>query len=269
MASPPTDAIFSGSIAALYQSCLGPLLFEPYADDLARRLADVGPGRILETAAGTGIVTGALLDRLPRAEIVATDLNPAMLEVAAGRLGSPRLTIRQADAQQLPFPDESFDAVACQFGLMFFPDRPAACAEARRVLRPGGRLIFNVWDRIDRNPVTAVVAKAVADCFPDDPPNFFERTPFGLHDRAAIEAELSAAGFGGIVAETVEKRSCRPAREAAIGLCHGTPLRSEIEARDASRLDEVTDAAAAALAGFGDVEGVDAPMSAHVFVATR
>src|SRR6185503_7272248 len=121
------------------------------------------------------------------------------------RLSSWRVAFQPADAQHLPFDDSSFDALVCQFGVMFFPDRVAAFAEARRVLKPGGRFLFNVWDRLDRNPVSAAAAGAVAALFPDDPPDFFDRIPFGFHDKAPIEADLRAAGFTDIAAETVEK----------------------------------------------------------------
>ena len=258
------DSVFSGSIPTLYHRLLGPLLFEPYAWDLARRAGALQPARILETAAGTGIVTGTLMREAPKAEIVATDLNQAMLDIAAGRLMSWRVQFQAADAQQLPFEDGSFDAIVCQFGAMFFPDRSAAYREARRVLKPGGRFLFNVWDRIDRNPVTAAVAGAVAALFPDDPPGFFERVPFGYHDRQQIEADLSAAGFADIAVDTVEKTSRVAARDAAIGLCQGSPLRAEIEARAPAGLEAATDAAAAALTRF---DGREAPMSAHVFSA--
>jgi ubiquinone/menaquinone biosynthesis C-methylase UbiE len=257
-----SDAVFAGSIPALYDVLLGPLKFAPYARDLAQRAAALDPRRILETAAGTGLVTGALLDAAPAAEIVATDLNPAMLELAAGRIRSRRADFRQADAQSLPFADASFDAVVCQFGVMFFPDRIAAYREAKRVLKPGGRFLFNVWDRIEHNPVTAAAANAVAALFPADPPSFFARVPFGYHDREKIEADLRAAGFTGIAAETVAKTSRVAARDAAKGLCEGTPLRAEIEARGS--LEAAVAAAAAALA---PLDGRDAPMSAHVFSA--
>jgi ubiquinone/menaquinone biosynthesis C-methylase UbiE len=257
-----TDAVFAGSIPALYDRLLGPLLFEPYARDIAARTAALRPGRILETAAGTGIVTAALLDSAPESEIVATDLNQAMLEVAAGAIPSGRVTFQQADAQALPFADCSFDAVVCQFGAMFFPDRIAAYREARRVLKPGGRFLFNVWDRLDRNPASAAAAAAVAALFADDPPSFLDRVPFGYHDTARIETDLRAAGFTDIAAETVAMASRVDAGDAAVGLCQGTPLRAEIEARGS--LDEATAAAAAALAPF---DGVDSPMSAHVFSA--
>lgn len=259
-----TDALFAGAIPTLYHEWLGPLLFEPFAWDLAERAGALAPKRILETAAGTGIVTGALLRKAPGAEIVATDLNQAMLDVAAARLDSWRIAFQAADAQSLPFEDASFDAVVCQFGVMFFPDRTAAYREARRVLKPGGRFLFNVWDRLDRNPVSAAVAGAVAALFPDDPPSFLDRVPFGYHDRTRIEADLREAGFGEIASDTVEKTSIVAARDAATGLCQGSPLRAEIEARAPSGLPAATDAAAAALVRF---DGREATMSAHVFSA--
>jgi len=261
-----SDTAFAGSIPQYYDRCLGPFLFEPYAADLAERSAALRPGRILETAAGTGIVTAALAGALPEAEIVATDLNPDMLRVAEGKLDSERVTFAPADAQALPYPDGGFDLVVCQFGAMFFPDRVAAYREARRVLRPGGTFLFNVWDRLEANPASQAVAEAVAALFPDDPPSFIGRVPFGYHDKARIEADLRSAGFAEVEAETVAKRSRGDARGLAPGLCQGSPLRAEIEARAPDRLDEATEAAVAALIrNHGDP--VDAAMSAHVFAA--
>lgn len=260
-----TDSDFSDSIAGLYDRLLGPLLFRPYAEDLARRVAAAAPAAILETAAGTGIVTEAIARAVPDATLVATDLNQAMLDVAASRIAAPRVTFRQADAMALPFPDRSFDLVACQFGVMFFPDRVHAYGEALRVLRPGGQLLFNSWDRIEANPASDLLARAVASLFPDDPPDFLARVPFGYHDRGAIEADLRAAGFRAIESETVAMRSRGSARETAIGLCQGSPLRAEIEARGS--LEEATDAAEAALQVLVGPDGLDAPMSAHVFSA--
>jgi SAM-dependent methyltransferase len=261
------DSNFSSSIAALYDRLLGPMLFRPYAEDLARRVAAARPGAILETAAGTGIVTEAILRAVPAGTVVATDLNQAMLDQAAARIVSPRLSFRQADALALPFPDASFDLVACQFGAMFFPDRVLGFGEARRVLRPGGMFLFSVWDRIEANPATDLTARAVASLFPADPPDFFARVPFGYHDKAWVEADLRAAGFVRIEAETVTLRSrLGSAREAAEGLCLGTPLRSEIEARGS--LEAATEAAAAALAPLVGPDGLDAPMSAHLFGAS-
>ena len=263
-----SDTIFTGSIPATYDRYLGPLLFEPYARDLARRVAALEPRTILETAAGTGIVTAAIHSQLPDAEIVATDLNPDMLEVAAAKADAPNVVLRKADAQQLPFPDASFDAVACQFGVMFFPDRIGAYREARRVLRPNGRFLFNVWNRLEDNPISGSIARLLAELFPDDPPEFLARTPFGYHDLTRIEADLREAGFSEIATETVTKTSRAPsARHAAVGICQGSPMHAEIEARAPGRIEEITEAAAESLARFGGEDGIEAPMSAHVISA--
>ena len=205
-----SDTLFTGSIPATYDRYLGPLLFEPYARDLAQRVAALEPRRILETAAGTGIVTAAIHYQLPDAEIVATDLNPDMLEIAAAKADAPNIVLRKADAQQLPFPDASFDAIVCQFGVMFFPDRIGAYREARRVLAPDGRFLFNVWNSLEDNPISGSIAELLADLFPDDPPEFLARTPFGYHDLARIEADLREAGFSEVAAETVTKISRAP-----------------------------------------------------------
>ena len=257
------DSRFTGSIPALYDRCLGPMLFEPYARDLAARAAALAPLRILETAAGTGIVTAALASALPAAEIVATDLNQAMLDVAAGRGLPARVTLRAADAQALPFDDSGFDLVVCQFGAMFFPDRVGAYREARRVLRPGGRFLFSVWDSLEHNPVSALLGDTVAAMFPDDPPGFYRRVPFGYHDKGRIEADLRAAGFAEIAIETVGLLSRVDARAAAVGLCQGSPMGSEIEARGGDP-EAVAALAAEALAS---VDGREMPMSAHVVSA--
>jgi ubiquinone/menaquinone biosynthesis C-methylase UbiE len=265
-----TDAVFSGSIPSLYDKYLGPLIFEPYAQDLANRLSALKVARVLETAAGTGIVTRALERALsPGGSIVATDLNQPMLDHAAERLPSSRVSWQQAEAQALPFPDGAFDAVICQFGVMFFPDKQKAYREARRVLKPGGHFIFNVWDKIEHNEFADLVTAAVADMFANDPPRFLARTPHGYHDQQAVIAELRSAGFTGIAVEALTRRSVAPTcRHPAIGFCQGTPLRNEIEARDANRLAEATEAAAARIgARFGNGP-VDGMMQAHVFTAS-
>ena len=261
------DAGFTGSIPAIYDRCLGPMLFEPYAIDLADRTGALRPQKILETAAGTGIVTARICEVIHDAEIVATDLNQAMLDVAASRVDSPLVQFRAADAQDLPFADQSFDMLVCQFGFMFFPDRARAYREARRVLKDGGHLLFNVWDRLDRNPASAIVTQAVAALFPADPPSFLRRVPFGYGDTAQIEADVRMAGFAAVRVETVALRSAVTAEDAAEGLCQGTPLRFEIEERDASRLDEATAASAKALRSLSGSDALDLPMSAHVITA--
>ena len=259
------DATFAGSIPGLYNRYLGPLLFEPYAAVVAERAAKLRPARILETAAGTGIVTAALHEALPEAEIIATDLNQAMLDVAAEQIRSDKVSFRATDAQSLPFGDSEFDLVVCQFGVMFFPDKVAANGEARRVLRRGGRYMLIIWDRLERNLATMVAGRAVAALFPGNEAPFYERIPFRYHDPAVIEHDLLAAGFNDIEFETVELRSrLASAREAATGLCQGTPMRADIEAFGPDALERATEAAAEALRQFEGPDGFDAPMSAHI-----
>jgi len=265
------DTIFTGSIPTLYDKYLGPMIFQPYADDMAQRLSGLKQGRVLEIAAGTGIVTQALIKTLPEAvSIVATDLNQAMIDVAAVKDTANRVSWQQVDAQVLPFPDASFDAVVCQFGVMFFPDRPKAFREARRVLKPGGRYLFNVWDSLAHNEVTDLVVSAVAEMFPNDPPQFLARTPHGHHDKAPLVAALQAAGFSDIATETVTKRGrAANATDAVFGFVQGTPHRSEIEGRDAGRLAEATGKAAARVkAKFGDGP-IDSKIQAIVFTVVR
>jgi ubiquinone/menaquinone biosynthesis C-methylase UbiE len=266
-----SDTAFQGQIPQLYDRLMGPMLFQPYAADLARRLAGLGAGHVLETAAGTGIVTRALAASLPEAvAITATDLNQPMLDHAAAQPGAARVRWQQADAQKLPFADGAFDAVVCQFGIMFFPDKRAGQREAFRVLKPGGRFLFNVWSEIGRNRITDIVERALVGQFPSDPPRFMTRVPFAYNDIAAITAELAAAGFTATRAERVAHESRSPsARDAATALCQGTPLRAEIEARDAARLAAVTEAAAQALAGELGDGPIAAPMEAIVFECHR
>jgi SAM-dependent methyltransferase len=272
MATTDRRDAFQGSVPLVYERLLVPLIFQPYADELAARVLASAPGRVLEIAAGTGVVTRALAARLPATtEIVATDLSDSMLDVARAQGTARPVTWRQADAMALPFADGRFDAVVCQFGAMFFPDKPHAFAEVRRVLAPGGRFFFSVWDRIEDNDFTLVIMRAVAALFPEDPPSFLERIPHGYHDVAAIRRDLVAAGFADDpTIETVCLRShAHTAREAAMALCQGTPMRGEIEARRGASLDEATDAAARAIAAHFGQGAVDGRIKAHIVVAKR
>jgi len=258
---PGVDTAFTGSVAQFYERHMVPLIFEPYAVDLATRVARFGPRRVLELAAGTGVVTRQLAAMLGEpARIVATDLNPTMIEEAA-RIGTLRpVEWRQADAMQLPFENASYDAVVCQFGVMFFPDRARALAETRRVLRPGGLLAFNTWGSIEANEFADAVTDALAAMFPDDPPRFMARTPHGYHDPVLVARDLAAAGFTRepeIESVAFTSRAATP-RIAAVAYCQGTPLRGEIEARDSASLERATRAAQAELArrfGEGEIEG--------------
>lgn len=256
-----TDHVFTGQVAEIYEQYLVPLIFEPYAMDLANRLRGMAAGAILETAAGTGVVTRAMAATLPEAvSITATDLNPGMIEQGKQTGTSRSVTWEQADVLALPYDSSTFDAVVCQFGVMFFPDRAGAFAEARRVLRPGGQLLFNAWDRIETNEFADVVTQAVATMFPDDPPRFLRRTPHGYHDPHTIRADLRAGGFHDVRIEVVDARSRAANAEApAIAYCQGTPLRDEIEARGPGRLDEATGLATDAIAyryGATEVDGL-------------
>src|SRR5512139_1414136 len=243
-----TDTVFAGSIPAIYDQYMVPLVFAPYAKLVAERAAELRPQRILETAAGTGVVTQELHRALPEAEIIATDLNAPMLEQAAQRISASNVRFQPADAQALPFNDNSFDLVVCQFGVMFFPDKVRANSEARRVLRDGGRYMLVIWDRIEHNLATMAAGRAVGDLFPGDSVRFYERVPFRYHDVGLIERDLLAAGFTDVEFETVELPSrASSAREAAIALVQGTPVRSDIEQIDPAMLGQATDAAEAAL----------------------
>lgn len=267
-----TDKAFTGSIPSLYEEYLVPLIFEPYAVDLASRVASRPVARVLEIAAGTGVATRLLASVLPDSTaIVATDLNQTMLDQAA-KAGTPRpVEWRQADVLDLPFQDGEFDAVVCQFGLMFPADKARAFSEVHRVLSPDGTFFFSVWDRIEENEFADVVTTSLEPLFPDDPPRFLARTPHGYHDVAVIERDLRAGGFDTPPdIETVVARSrADSARTVAVAFCHGTPLRNEIEACGASLLEEATDLAEAALVRRFGPGLVDGKISAHVVTVSR
>ena len=237
------DKVFSGSIPENYDSHLVPLIFEPYAADMARRAASLSPGALLEIAAGSGVVTRALAPKLPaNASYVVTDLNQPMLDYAASRQpADARITWRQADALALPFEDATFDVVCCQFGAMFFPDRTAGYREAKRVLKRGGHYLFSVWDRIEENVFADDVTNALARIFANDPPRFLARTPHGYHDTTQIRSELESAGFSRVMIETrAEQSRASSPRVPAVAFCQGTPLHNEIEVTSLSERAEAT-----------------------------
>lgn len=272
MSSSSTDKVFAGAVPKVYETYLVPLLFEPYAADLVKRVASRSLTRVLEVAAGTGVVTRGMAASLPeRTSIVATDLNQPMLDQAAV-VGTKRpVTWRQADAMQLPFEDGTFDAVICQFGVMFFPEKQRAFAEARRVLRPGGVYIFNVWDRLDQNEFADAITEGLAAKYPADPPRFLPRTPYGYYDHATIKQDLAASGFNAVpdIVTVTQRSRAKAALDPAIAYCQGTPLRGEIEARDSSGLEEATKAAAEAVAKRFGQGPVDGKIQAHVVTIER
>jgi ubiquinone/menaquinone biosynthesis C-methylase UbiE len=254
---------FSGSMPELYDRFLVPLQFEPFANDLAERLETLTSGHLLEVAAGTGVVTRALARILPRAvHITATDLNPAMLEQAKKHVEAQRVVWREADAMALPFPDQAFDHLVCQFGVMFFPDKRAGFREARRVLRSGGRFLFNVWG--DKGGTARLLAEqVVGEKLSRDPARLVAPE---YNDVEMVKADLSAAGFVSVSAEKVSKRTrSASAREAAIANCHGGMLRAQIDKLAPGRLDEITEAVEVALAARFGNGAVEAPLHAIVF----
>lgn len=252
------SSTFSGSVPRAYHAYLVPLIFEAYARDMVTRLAPTPKDRILELACGTGIVTRTILEALPTGSagnLTATDLNQAMIDVALGYVGTdPRLKFQPVDACSIPFADRSFDAIACQFGVMFFPDKLKAMREARRVLAPGGRYIFNCWSSLGDNPIPQVVHETVGAMFHENPPTFLARLPYAYHDVREIERVTRAGGFTNVSVEEVEFPCTAPTAEAAArGFVEGTPLRGELGERGVTDATAHWQRAAKALAErFGD-----------------
>ena len=261
---------FSDAVAEVYDRHLVPMIFEPYALDITQRLGALEPSRVLEVAAGTGAVTRTIAAQLPSTvSLVATDLSPSMIDHAT-KAGTARPVEWQvADALSLPFPADSFDAVVCQFGVMFFPDRVAGYRETLRVLRPGGWFLFNVWDRIEHNDFAHVVSTAIATRYPDDPPMFMERIPHGYFEADQIRADLAAAGFDGDVAiDEVGARSMAPTSDiVARAYCYGTPTRNFLEARGEGELAASAATAEAALANAFGRTDLDGRINAFVIAA--
>jgi ubiquinone/menaquinone biosynthesis C-methylase UbiE len=254
-------ASFVGSVPDLYDRHLGPLFMVPYATDLAARVKVGEAARVLELAAGTGILTQQLAAVLPpTVTIEATDLNDAMLSAARARVSAANVKWQTADATALPFEPATFDAAVCQFGVMFFPDKVEAARQVRRALKPGAAYWFNVWSSLADNPLARISNETVATFFDAEPPNFYQ-TPFGYYDRDVIVRELRAAGFTDIDIEAVDKQAvAKSAADAAIGLVQGNPVIGAIRERARATPEAVTAAVAQALAReFGDAP-LRAPM---------
>ena len=262
-------ADFSGSIPAAYDRYLGPLFFQPYAEDLAARLNVKKDGSVLELACGTGILTRVLRSDLPSTvKLIATDLNEPMFRIAAGKFAQDEnVQWLQADACRLPFGDRMFDAVVCQFGIMFVPDKALAAREAHRVLKPAGLFLFNTWDAMEQNDLAQLTHQTIASYFEKDPPAFYQ-IPFGYHDQDEIRRTLEGAGFREIRTDVVGKVSgASRAEEAATGLVQGNPVAVSIAERDPSLLPVITNAVADAIKSrFGDAN-IRAPMRAIVVQA--
>ncbi|MGO7570711.1 class I SAM-dependent methyltransferase [Rhizobium ruizarguesonis] len=241
-ASASSLAPFEEGVAEFYDSLLVPILFEPYASEMAIVAERLKPGSILEVAAGTGALTRALRVTLdPATEIVATDLSQAMIDVGAPSLTMSRTHWMHADAQNLPFASSMFDLVVCQFGVMFFPDKLKAYDEAKRVLRSGGRFLFTTWDSLPTNDFARCVDECLASLFPSNPPDFLRNLSYSYFDIASIKAQMSSAGFDAISCDRIELTSVAAAHDIAAAFCQGTPLREEIERRAPARISEIVD----------------------------
>jgi ubiquinone/menaquinone biosynthesis C-methylase UbiE len=223
---------FGGSIPKIYDEVLGPVYFEPYAIDLAARVAKLNPGTILETACGTGRVTAHLRSKIPGAQLTATDINPDMIAVAKRKSGMQDVTWQQADALALPFADNSFDCVGTQFGVMFYPDKTKGMQEALRVLKPGGICMFSVWGSLDANGMSATGREVVQQFFENDPPAFYN-VPYSMHNIEDVEAMVLKAGFAEVNHEVLIKDCVtESAEEMAVGLVEGNPIVNAIRERD-------------------------------------
>jgi len=257
---------FDGSVPELYDRYLGPVLFEPYARDLASRVP-ASAREALEIAAGTGRLTRRLLDVLASdAVVVATDLNEPMLVEARAQIVDSRVRWQAADAQALPFPAGSFDLVACQFGLMFMPDKLLAVREMRRVLRASGALLVNVWNAMELNAAQHLVHRMACAAFADDPPRFLE-APFSMPDPAALAALAREAGFAQVTVETVAQVADAPVvADFVVGLVRGTPLWHQLVDRGVDARAFETEVAAMLVRDFGD-SPCRSPLSAHVLMA--
>jgi ubiquinone/menaquinone biosynthesis C-methylase UbiE len=265
------NAQFAGSIPAAYDRYLGPIFFPGYGEDLADRLKVAANSSVLELACGTGIVTRILRDRLPASvRLTATDLNEPMIEHAKTKFSaSDAIEWKQADATSLPFDDRSFDAVVCQFGFMFFPDKSVAAREAHRVLKPGGVFLFNVWDSFEQNPLGKIAHETIARFFEKDPPAFYQ-VPFGYHDQAEIRRVLELAGFTNVRIDVVSIPSASTrVEDAATGLVEGSPIAVAIAEREASLFPVIKNAVAQALEKHFGAATFRTPMRALVVQAGR
>jgi SAM-dependent methyltransferase len=194
--------------ATIYEEYFVPALFQQWSPMLAAA-AGTHPGQhVLDVGCGTGILARTLAPLVkPGGSVVGLDSNPGMLAVAGGV--APEIEWQLGAAESLPYPDRSFDAVFCQFGLMFFDDPPRALREMWRVLAPGGRLVTSVWDRLDRIPAYSILVALLQHRLGDRVADAL-RGPFSLGDTAALERLFTGAGISPVTIETRAGRARYP-----------------------------------------------------------
>lgn len=264
------NAAFVGSIPAYYDKGLVPNIFEDYADELCRRVVDLAPSSVLELAAGTGVVTERLVNALPtECSVVATDLNEPMLEITRSKVGKAgNLTLQTVDAMALPFDEASLDVIACQFGVMFFPDKVASMRQAHKVLKPGGTYLFNAWDSLEENPFASTTQGVANTAFPQDPPQFYN-VPFHYHDVEEIESDVKAAGFSSVEVERRRlKKTIKSLDDFTEALLFGNPIGEEIKALGREPSDYVAPLKEKLMAQFGENPSV-MPLSALFVTAVK
>jgi len=265
-----SDAIFTGSVPEYYDRLLGPNIFIDYACAMAARVKAASPSTILELAAGTGIVSREIKSALPNAHLMVTDLNAPMLDVAASKFQpTESVEFRIVDAMETPFSDESFDLLACQFGVMFFPDKVQSFREARRLVKPGGRYIFSTWSGFAANPFAMVADECAQSFFPDDPPMFY-KAPFSYPDPDQVCLDLKSAGWDDVEFEILTiKKSVADWPGFARGLVFGNPLKAEIEARGGVDPEDVVARLAKALTAKFSTNDDTMSLSAGIYTARK
>lgn len=264
-------ALFARSVPANYDKYLGPILFEPYALDIVERLKKDKVEHLLELACGTGRVTRHLVDLLPdNGSMVAIDLNPGMLQVAKEKIQSNKIEWKIANALELPFEDNYFDHVVCQFGVMFFPDKEKSFREVDRVLKAGGQYIFNTWETVENNPRIDLMWKVMREIFGEETPDFLQKGPHSFYDKNEIERLLRNAGFETVRIETVAKTPTYNEPDDLVkGFTDGSPLNNYLNDKDETIKVKFRERLRQALAEQDKLLGNTVPSLALVVEATK
>lgn len=270
-AQPQTNISFSGSIPKFYENNLGTIFFEPFSTEMALRVKDLKANSILEIACGTGRLTKYLPLVTPKkfSSITATDVNPAMLELARRTVAWKNIDWQVVDAMELPYGDSLFDVVVAQFGVMFYPDKQKAFKDSHRVLADNGSFIFSAWDSLRHNPIAQLTDNIITEFFPTDTPAFY-KIPFSYFNEDEIRSDLATAGFRAVNIERLKLEGyAANANDAAVGLLQGTPLYNAIIERGEELLPAMTEKLAQEIRSlFGDTD-LSIPIQANIVTAEK